>query len=290
MSDSKPLVCIGMPVYNEERFIRQALDSLLSQSFQDFVIIISDNASTDRTGDICLEYAAKDSRIRYYRLDKNLGSLANFNRTFKLCNSEYFFWASGHDLRHGTFISRCLEVLDNDTSIVLCYPLARWLESDNSLGEIFLDYVDTKGLDQMSAFHTMLWGLRSACPVCGMMRSSALKKTRLMSKTVGADRILLAELSLLGAVVHIPEPLLYVRRLPDWGDWNRYLAKSIGPTRSSTRFSLYLYLSWVCQFVRRVCSHTRNPYHKFIYALSILTCTYTKYRWILDSLRNRKKD
>ena len=67
MSEMKsPRVSIGMPVYNGERYIRQALDALLAQTFVDFELIISDNASTDRTQDICLDYAAKDNRIKYY--------------------------------------------------------------------------------------------------------------------------------------------------------------------------------------------------------------------------------
>ena len=81
---SKPRVSIGMPVYNEQLHLEQALQSLLSQSFTDFELIISDNASTDRTGEICLTYAAKDARVQYSRLKTNLGALANFNRVIQL--------------------------------------------------------------------------------------------------------------------------------------------------------------------------------------------------------------
>jgi glycosyltransferase involved in cell wall biosynthesis len=100
VADSKPVVSIGMPVYNEERYLEQALHSLLSQSVEDFELIISDNASTDRTGEICLSYAAKDPRVRYYRLETNLGSNVNLNRVFRLSNAEYLFWASGHASVH----------------------------------------------------------------------------------------------------------------------------------------------------------------------------------------------
>ncbi|MEM4134638.1 MAG: glycosyltransferase, partial [Candidatus Micrarchaeia archaeon] len=84
MNLRNPLVSIGMPVYNGERFIRQALDSLLAQDYENFELIISDNASEDKTPEICLEYAARDKRIRYYRNEKNMGAAWNFKRVFDL--------------------------------------------------------------------------------------------------------------------------------------------------------------------------------------------------------------
>src|SRR5439155_18526924 len=128
MTANVPLVSIGMPLYNEERYLEQALQSLLSQSYKNFEVIISDNASTDRTRDICLAYAARDPRVRYSRMNTNVGSILNFNRVFQLSSAPYFFWASGHDTRHETFIARCVEVLEQDASVVLSYTLARWLE------------------------------------------------------------------------------------------------------------------------------------------------------------------
>ena len=98
MADSQPLVSIGMPVYNGERFIRQALDSLLAQDCENFELIISDNASADGTQEICLEYAAQDGRIRYYRNENNLGALANFNRVLGLAQGPYFMWAAHDDV------------------------------------------------------------------------------------------------------------------------------------------------------------------------------------------------
>src|SRR5438132_13873019 len=91
-------VSIGMPVYNGERYLSGALDSLLSQTLADFDLIISDNASTDATESICRSYAAHDSRIRYFRNENNLGAAANFNRAFELCGGEFFRWAAHDDL------------------------------------------------------------------------------------------------------------------------------------------------------------------------------------------------
>jgi len=283
-----PRVCIGMPVYNEERFISQALDCILSQSFQDFEIIIYDNASTDRTGEICSQYAARDQRIRYCHFDTNVGALANFNRVFQSCSSEYFFWASGHDLRHETFISSCVKVLDSDESIVLCYPATRWLEPDNSPGEIFCDYVDTRGLSRLAAFHVALWATSSGVPIYGVVRSSAFRKTRLFPMVVGPDRILLVELSLLGPIARVPEVLLLLRRLPEYGDAEKHLTKSFGRT-PSRRSALRMHMSFLCAFERAVCAHPDIRRAKLIYALSILICFLAQYRWQLGWMRRSRE-
>ena len=81
---NKPRVSIGLPVCNGENYLKQALDSIMAQTYTDFELIISDNASTDRTAQICKEYANRDPRIRYYRNEKNLGAARNFNYVFEL--------------------------------------------------------------------------------------------------------------------------------------------------------------------------------------------------------------
>ena len=78
MTNNKPKVSIGMPVYNGEKHLRQSLDALVSQSFKDFELIISDNASTDKTRDICIEYCEQDDRIKYFRQSINIGGWPNF--------------------------------------------------------------------------------------------------------------------------------------------------------------------------------------------------------------------
>ena len=111
------LVSIGMPVYNGEKFIREALDSLLAQTFTDFELIISDNASTDSTEAICREYAAKDARIRYIRHSENKGPAANFQFVLDGAVGKYFMWAAADDVWHPTFVAKCCTALENDTSI-----------------------------------------------------------------------------------------------------------------------------------------------------------------------------
>lgn len=115
-----PLVSIGMPTYNGERTICSALDSLLAQDFKDFELIISDNASSDSTENICQQYAARNPRIRYYRNEMNI-EWANFNRVLHLARGKYFMWASDDDLWEPSYVSCMVEALDSNSDAVLSF-------------------------------------------------------------------------------------------------------------------------------------------------------------------------
>lgn len=104
MSKKKPFVSIGMPVYNGEKFLRKAIQSLLQQTHSNFELIISDNASTDGTEAICREYAVKDNRVRYVRQQKNLGPAPNFKFVFDEACGEYFMWAACDDVFSKNFV------------------------------------------------------------------------------------------------------------------------------------------------------------------------------------------
>ena len=124
-----PKVSIGMPVYNGEPFIREALDSLLVQTFTDFELIISDNASTDKTEQICREYAAKDKRIRYIRQEINRGAAANFQYVLDEAVGEYFMWAAADDLWDSEFILKLIPLVERE-NIVLAF--SGWVEIDEN--------------------------------------------------------------------------------------------------------------------------------------------------------------
>ena len=107
-----PRLSIGLPVYNGQHLLARALDSLLAQTFRDFEIIISDNASSDSTPQICRAYARRDRRIRYVRNSRNLGAIANFNRVFELSRAPLFKWAAHDDLYRETYLERCIRLLE----------------------------------------------------------------------------------------------------------------------------------------------------------------------------------
>src|SRR5207247_8787636 len=133
METRKPRVSVGLPVYNGEKFLSEALDSIIAQSFEDLELIISSNASTDGTDEICRAYVARDKRIRYYRNETNIGVDGNFNRVFQLSSGEYFKWASADDICGPDLIAKCLRVLDSDSSVVLAYPKTRFIDEIGGL-------------------------------------------------------------------------------------------------------------------------------------------------------------
>lgn len=243
---AKPRVSIGIPLYNEERFLRQALDSLLAQDFQDFELVISDNASQDATREICLDYAASDARIRYARKAMNCGAVENFNTVFRASSGRYFLWAAGHDLWHPSYLSRCFEVLERDPRVVLCYSQVGVIEAQGKLVEVVAQGIDTRGLDTFERFRSTLWGLVRipySDPIYGLIRSEALRATGLFRNVWGTDNLILLELSRAGAITQIPEPL-YFRRLnrnrqAGVETWTERYLEALDPQNRHKRLKLF---------------------------------------------------
>lgn len=212
MITQNPRISIGLPVYNGEKFLKESLDSLLAQTFTDFEIIICDNASTDETEKICRGYAAKDKRIRYYRNEHNLGAAPNYNRTFELAKGEYFKWAADDDICAPTLLERCIEVLDNNPTVVLTYPKTVFTKPD---GQRWWEGKSNPEFDTEEPHQRFQAVISPAnfmcCEVFGLIRSDVLKKTSLIASYYGSDKLLLAELSLMGRLREIPEPLFFRR-------------------------------------------------------------------------------
>ena len=213
MSNNEHLVSIGMPVYNSEQRIRQALDSVLAQDYMNFELIISDNASTDGTQTICLQYAAMDKRIRYHRNERNMGMNWNMNRLRELASGEYFKWAGSHDVIAPSFISTCKKVLDTNPQVVLAYPLAQARnEKGETMESITPEIIDTRGLPSfVRVFIIIAKGQNYAVLNYGLYRSSALRRCRPLTAVIGNDQLLLMEISVLGAIALVPDVLFFRR-------------------------------------------------------------------------------
>src|SRR5260370_23324994 len=129
MNARLPRVSVGLPVFNGERYLARALGCLLAQDYQDFELIVSDNASTDATESICREYAARDPRLRYHRNETNIGASPNYNRVFGLARGEFFKWASHDDECHPSLVRRCLEKFEHaPAAAVLVFPRAEMID------------------------------------------------------------------------------------------------------------------------------------------------------------------
>jgi glycosyltransferase involved in cell wall biosynthesis len=220
-----PLVTVGLPVYNSERYVRQSLDSLLAQTYPDFTLIISDNASTDGTEQICRQYAATDSRVRYFRNARNIGNPRNFNRVFKLASSltspKYLKWSTADDFWAPTFLERALEVMERDPAIALCYPQAWFVDSSGGNAQPFDDVLHLMQDDPYQRFRTLLERIQRAHQHLGLIRMSCLRNTHLLGTYVSSDITLLAELALHGKFFELPERLFFRRFHETSGSWKR---------------------------------------------------------------------
>jgi glycosyltransferase involved in cell wall biosynthesis len=220
-TDMPPLVTIGLPLYNSAQYVRQSLDSLLGQTYSDFVLLISDNASTDETAKICLEYAAADSRVKYFRNGTNIGNPGNFNRIARLTTTKYLKWSTGDDYWKPTFLERALEIMERDPSIALCYPQAVLVDAEGGNPTNYDDVLHLVQEDPVERFWGLLENIKLAHQHLGLIRMAFLKQTLLLGSHVGSDINLLAELTLYGKFYELPERLFFRRFHKESGSWNR---------------------------------------------------------------------
>lgn len=225
MSKDKPLISIGMPVYNGEPFVKEALDSLLAQDYPNFELIISDNASTDRTHERCLDYANRDGRIRYYRNSENLGALANWNRVFALSRGKYFAWAAHDDVWEPTFVSTLVRLLDDNPDAVVAFSgfnsISEEGEELRKLPRIF-DLPSDDLLERLTKYIEQDEYLGKANLICGLIRRGMLEKIggfKLWEKCeLGSDMLMVFWLLSQGKLVLAEETLFHKRlvqsRLP----------------------------------------------------------------------------
>ncbi|AFZ44049.1 glycosyl transferase family 2 [Halothece sp. PCC 7418] len=247
MRYSNPILTLGMPIYNGERFLRETLESILNQTFENFELIISDNASTDKTQAICQEYAAQDQRICYYCNDDNLGAARNYNRVFQLSKGTYFKWVAHDDLLAPEYLERCIEVLEQNSALVLCYSRTIFIDQEGNeirkASSNLLQLTSPKPHQRFEQYQKLFFNkgrldrqgsnLKEKpikadsdltqhhpagdrwLPIFGVIRSNLLKGTPLIASYVNSDAILLGELALLGQFYEVPE---YLFRYRDYGE------------------------------------------------------------------------
>jgi glycosyltransferase involved in cell wall biosynthesis len=203
-----------MPVYNGSNYLKEAIDSILSQTFTDFELIISDNASIDNTIDICKAAEMKDERIRYYRNEKNRGAAWNFNYVFHLAKGSYFQWACHDDVWTPTLLERYVDVLDRKPDVVLCYTRTTFIDEQGQTIRSIIARPDLHDRSPHRRFRSFLKyhiNPNECNPVLGMFRAKVLESTPLIGCYPASDMILLGEIALRGKFHEIPE-CLFLRR------------------------------------------------------------------------------
>jgi glycosyltransferase involved in cell wall biosynthesis len=269
VGSAHPQVSIAMPVFNGARFLPYAIDSILAQTFRDFELVISDNASSDATQDLCEAYAAADSRVRYYRKERNRGAAWNYNNATALSRGEYIKHAAHDDVLAPTYLERCVQALDRDSDVVLAYPRTIHIdENGNRLAryKITLDLRSSKPHERFKEFHNNCNEDSGCDPVFGLMRASALNQTPVIGTYIGADMILLAEMALRGKMVEVPEELFYLRWHPETSVWANPGRDDRGvwfdpANRGSVRNQL-LYWEWLYRYVNVIHRVPMGPFEK----------------------------
>ncbi|MCV0400950.1 MAG: glycosyltransferase [Nitrosopumilus sp.] len=221
---SRGKLTIGLPVYNGEKFLHKCLDSLLEQSFENFEIIISDNASTDKTQNICQEYSEKDKRIRYIRQEKNIGLLPNFNFVLDQSNNEFFMWMGVDDYILPDYVKKNMDVLASNSNVVgSVSKIKPYNFSDSPTNQIdskFIDFTKKlrtrfKKLDAFSISGNYDQKVRnyltgSTCQVIyGIFRTDKLQKSIIPSLFVGLDWAEMLNVLKFGDIHVINEVLMY---------------------------------------------------------------------------------
>lgn len=206
-----PLVTLGLPVYNGEKYVEAAIRGMQAQTWRRLEILISDNASTDRTEVICRRLAAQDPRIRYVRQIHNIGAAANFEYLVRLASGELFAWCAHDDVRLPRFVEACVAELERRPDAVLCNSQIVFLDSD---GRVLPDRLDlnyeTRSTTRPDRVKRII-GLFGWTEIYGLIRRDALLKALPSEQVWGSDVVLSMKLLMVGEFGKVEEPLFHYR-------------------------------------------------------------------------------
>jgi glycosyltransferase involved in cell wall biosynthesis len=255
-STPAPCVSIGMPVYNGERYLACAVESILGQDFTDFELIICDNASTDRTAEICRAFAERDPRVRYYRNPENLGAGPNYDRCFHLARGIYFKWAAHDDCLAPDYLFKTVVAMDASTDAVLCTVGMAEIDADDQIQRVYQNHFPGIASPDPARRLAAVIHTRHECEdFFGLFRREALLGSSLHGTYSGSDRVLLAEMALRGPWVSVPDPLFLHREhdgrytravlLADRSQAALWLDTKVPTARASRHFHLGVYRQYL---------------------------------------------
>jgi glycosyltransferase involved in cell wall biosynthesis len=206
-----PIVTIGIPIYNEEKYISETLLSAINQTYRNLQILISDNCSTDNTFEIITKIGEKYGNVHIVRQEKNIGSIGNFNYLVENSKTELFCWLSGHDILHKEYISSAVEVHLNNPNITLVYPQSQQIDANGDLMNIeSYSKIDTTKLDYLYGPLKVVKTLTYGTPIHGVFKTQFLKKNK-VKPIIGSDFIILYQASLSGKILELPTVYHFLR-------------------------------------------------------------------------------
>jgi glycosyltransferase involved in cell wall biosynthesis len=203
---------VGLPVYNGESHIEATITSLLEQTYEDFLLTVSDNCSTDATEEICRRLVEQDNRVRYTRMSTNRGATENYNILARSSEGEYFKWASSNDTCDRTFFEKCIQALEQDPFAVLSYPKTKLLDLQTGDLASYDDDLHLVAESPAERFIAVLERLSLNNVMNGVFRLKELKASCLIGNFIAGDKNMIAELALNGHIVEVPE-YLFIRKM-----------------------------------------------------------------------------
>lgn len=215
MGRELPLVSVGLPTLNGERWLEETLESLLAQTHTNLEVVVCDNASEDGTGRIAGAMAERDKRIRHVRNRHTVPQYLNFNQSFRLSSGEYFMWAGDHDRWDETFVERLLQVLEAHPETALAYSTNDLIDQDGAFVELYDKELSTEDLAPAERFRTIFRRMTWCYMVFGLYRADHLRRVGLIPRVISGDRVLLCNLGFHGEIRQLPDCLLHLRRARD---------------------------------------------------------------------------
>lgn len=209
-----PRLSVGLPVYNGSTYVAESIEALLGQTFEDFELIISDNASTDDTGEICRSYQKLDSRIRYYRQPRNVGLAPNHNFCVEQARADLFKWAAGDDLYARDLLDKCVAALDEYPQVVLAHSFTAMIDGDGTVFQTNAYPLATSAARAPDRFRSLL-NDTGGDDDGGVMRKAVLLRTAMKESYHHADRTIITEVGLHGPFYQVPAWLYFRRDHPE---------------------------------------------------------------------------
>jgi glycosyl transferase family 2 len=230
----EPLVSIGIPTYNRARSLRRSIESALRQDFPNLEILISDNASTDETAEVCQSYCAQDRRIRYTRQSRNRGPTENFSEVLKGATGTFFMWLGDDDWIDVAYVRTCVRHMLADPSLALISGVPRYYRDGELAG-------DGKVLcllhdDWRRRVISYYMGVSDNGIFYGLMRTEDIRKITLQN-TLGGDWLLMASVACLGKARMVSDVAVH-RQLGGATASYQHLATSLGLRASQARFPM----------------------------------------------------
>lgn len=269
---SVPEISIGLPVYNGEPYLEQTIKTILSQSFNDFELIISDNASTDGTSEICKSYSERDSRIIYIKNEKNLGAAMNYRNVFHFSKGKYFKWAAHDDVLRPDYLAVCHKILTDNPKVILAHTLTQSIDEEGQPIKNWSHQYLLESSEPKKRFVAVLYLETNIFYIFGLIRRSALMQTELLGNFPYHDLVLLSKLSLLGPF-KIANEVLFLDR--DHSE--RFTKKYNHVHESAVWFSPHLnqkliFPQWrlLYEYTKIVKNHQQSTLSKIPYAINIL--------------------